>query len=77
MLNSASGSSQPGDCREEESTVRAYAPVLVIAFAFICSGRSFPQSVEKEGKAILELGAAATGVSRRVNRPSVPRSRSR
>jgi hypothetical protein len=39
--------------------VRAYAPVLVIAFAFICSGRSFPQSVENEGKAILELGAAA------------------
>jgi hypothetical protein len=32
---------------------------LVIAFAFICSGRSFPQSVEKEGKAILGLGAAA------------------
>lgn len=60
MLNSASGGSQPEDLhREEESRVRAYAPVLFIAFAFICSGRSFPQLVEKEGKAILELGAAA------------------
>ena len=59
MLNSANGGSQPEDHREKESRVRAYAPVLVIAFAFICSGRSFPQSVEKEGKAILELGAAA------------------
>jgi hypothetical protein len=39
--------------------VRAYAPVLVMAFAFTCSGRSFSQSVENEGKAILELGAAA------------------
>ena len=34
--------------------MRAYAPVLVIAFAFICSGRSFAQQVENEGKAILE-----------------------
>src|SRR6201997_5716233 len=38
--------------------MRAYTPMLVLAFAFICSGRSFPQSVENEGKAILELGAA-------------------
>jgi hypothetical protein len=59
MLISASGGSQPEDHREEESRVRAYAAVLVIAFAFIFSGRSFPQQVENEGKAILELGAAA------------------
>jgi len=39
--------------------VRKYAPVFLIAFAFICSGRSFTQSVEKEGAAVLELGAAA------------------
>ena len=39
--------------------MRNYAPVLVIVFAFICSGRSFAQSVDNEGKAILELGAAA------------------
>ena len=39
--------------------MRKYAPVFLIAFAFICSGRSFTQSVEKEGAAVLELGAAA------------------
>jgi len=39
--------------------VRNYAPVLVIAVAFICSGRSLTQSAEKEGAAVLELGAAA------------------
>ena len=38
--------------------MRKYAPVFLIAFAFICSGRSFTQSVEKEGAAVLELGAA-------------------
>ena len=39
--------------------MRKYAPVFLIAFAFICSGRSFTQSVEKEGAAVVELGAAA------------------
>jgi hypothetical protein len=77
MLSSVIGGSQPGDCREKESTVRAYVPVLVIAFAFIFSGRSFSQSVEKEGKAILELRAAADRSLTEGNRPSVPRSRSR
>lgn len=32
--------------------------VLVVAFAFICAGRSHAQSVEKEPVAILELGGA-------------------
>jgi hypothetical protein len=49
----------PEIAARKRAQLRAYAPVLVIAFAFIRSRRSFAQSVEKEGKAILELGAAA------------------
>jgi len=47
-----------GDIREEKRTVRTYAPALLIAFAFTCSGRSFTQSVENEPAAVFELGAA-------------------
>lgn len=50
------------DCdgiQEEESTVRRDASLFLIAFTFICTGCSFTQSVEKEGAAVLELGAAA------------------
>jgi hypothetical protein len=50
--------SERGDSREEDSTERTYAPVFLIALTFICSGGSFAQSVEKEGVAVLELGAA-------------------
>src|SRR5882762_8124948 len=56
---SASGASQSGNCREGREPVRIYVPVLVLAFAFVCLGRSFSQPVEKEGVAILELGAVA------------------
>ena len=42
---------------------RKPSPILqarfLIAFVFICSGCSFTQSVEKEGVAVVELGAAA------------------
>ncbi len=40
--------------------MRRNAPLLLIAFVFICSGCSFTQSVEKEGVAVVELGAAAS-----------------
>jgi hypothetical protein len=43
-----------------ESTVRTYTPVFLIAFAFICTARSFTQELEKEPAAVLELGAAAS-----------------
>ncbi len=39
--------------------MRIYAPLFLIAFLFICSGRLFAQSVEKESTAVLELGGAA------------------
>jgi hypothetical protein len=39
--------------------VRTYAPLFLMAFAFVSSGRSFTQSVEKEGAAVVELGGAA------------------
>lgn len=45
--------------REERSIVRTYAPVLVTAFVFICSGKSLAQTVEEEPAAVLELGGAA------------------
>ena len=40
--------------------MRTYAQVFVIAFVFICSGRSFTQEAEKEPAAVVELGAAAS-----------------
>jgi len=43
--------------------------VIVIAFAFICSGQSLAQSVEKEPAAVLELGGA-TGRSLREGQSS-------
>jgi hypothetical protein len=43
----------------EESTVRTWTPVFVVAFAFICLGQSFAQSLEKEPSAVVELGGAA------------------
>jgi hypothetical protein len=52
--------SERGEIREEESTVRIHAPVFLIAFALVCSGRSFTQSVEEEPAAVLELGAASS-----------------
>lgn len=39
--------------------MRTYAPVFLIAFAFICPVRSFTQELEKEPAAVIELGAAA------------------
>jgi hypothetical protein len=46
-----------GEIRKEESTVRTL--VLLITFAFTCSGRSFTQGIEEEPAAVLELGGAA------------------
>jgi hypothetical protein len=64
MLNSASGGSQPEDLhRDEESRVRAYAPVLVIAFAFICSGRSFRSRLRRRVRLSLSWERLLTGVS--------------
>ena len=39
--------------------MKRYASLFLITFAFVCSGRSFTQSVEKEPAAVLELGGAA------------------
>jgi hypothetical protein len=53
------GLPEPGEIREEESTLRTYTPVFLVAFALVCSGCSFGQSLEKEPAAVVELGAAA------------------
>ena len=37
-----------------------HTPPLVIAFAFIFSGQSFAQAIEKEPAAVVELGGAAS-----------------
>ena len=39
--------------------MRSYTPVLLVAFAFVCSGLQSAQSVEAEPAAVVELGAAA------------------
>jgi hypothetical protein len=48
-----------GENRSQESTVRTYALVLLIAFLSCCSDPSFAQSLEKEPAAVLEIGGAA------------------
>lgn len=40
--------------------VRTYTPFFLLAFAFIRSGDSFAQSLEKEPAAVVELGGAAS-----------------
>jgi hypothetical protein len=50
--------SERREIHEAASTVRTYTPVFLVAFAFICSGCSFAQSLEKEPAAVVELGAA-------------------
>jgi hypothetical protein len=48
-----------GEIREQDRIVNTYAPVFLMAFAFVCSNDSLAQSMEKEPAAVIELGAAA------------------
>lgn len=50
-----------GEIREEDSTLRKYAPLLgiALAFAFSFSGRAFTQSREDEPAAVIEFGGTA------------------